>query len=104
MGVMLPKNLTYDKWKKLPEKKQIELCQDLNSYGNEHNEIFNGVETEFIKTYQAQSGIEKASCGRAPCLGPLNCITVTIKRGQKRTELPKYFMGFYIYKTYQKRT
>ncbi len=66
-------------------------------------DVFKGVEAAFIEQFSEQPGIERAFCGTGPCMGPYNSIVVTIKRRQKRTMLPKVFMGFPVLKEYQRK-
>jgi hypothetical protein len=89
-------------WKKLTSEKQVERCQRLNPY--EEWELFKEIEAEFLNEYSSQTGVGKVFCGLASSLGPINSITVTINRGQPKTTLPEYFLGFPVLKQYVKKS
>ena len=91
--------MNFSEWKQLAEQDQRRLCQQLNPY--EEWEVFKSVEKEFVSIHGAQPGIAKVFCGIGGTVGPLNAICVTIKKGQKRTKLPKEFMGFPVEKSYE---
>jgi hypothetical protein len=84
--------MNYTDWANLADSDQTNKCQELNPY--EEWDVFKGVEAEFKKHYRGQSGIGEVFCGLGSSLGPVNCITVHIIKGQKKTGLPKTFMGF----------
>lgn len=93
--------MTLTQWEALSEAEMDRKCQDLNPY--EEWDVFKAVELAFLNAFKYEKGIESAHCGLGPCMGPFNSILVTIRRGEKRTKLPKKFMGFPVLKEYQKR-
>ena len=100
LGVLQKMKMTFEKWQMLSEEEMDSRCQDLNPY--EEWDVFKAIESVFLDTFKEQKGIEKAHCGLGSGMGPFNSIVVTIKKGEKRTQLPKKFMGFPITKEYQK--
>ena len=93
--------MTYNSWQLLNPEEQERKCQDLNPY--EEWDVFKEVEKEFLREFGNQKGIEKVHCGLGPSMGPLNGIVITIRPGEKKTQTPKKFMGFPVYKEYQKK-
>jgi len=93
--------MTFETWKNLPEAERKQKCQDLNPY--EELDVFKAVESAFIAEFGNQPGIDKTHCGLGPCMGPFNSIVVHINRGQPRTKLPKYFLGFPVLREYKKK-
>ena len=86
-------------WEKLPEQEQLDRCQQLNPY--EEWDIFKAVEKSFMAAYGEQPAVGKVFCGIGGSVGPINAIGVTIKKGQPRSKLPEYFLGFPVLKTYE---
>ncbi|MHC4400389.1 MAG: hypothetical protein ACYTG0_12000 [Planctomycetota bacterium] len=84
--------MTFSKSTSLSEAEQKAKCQQLNPY--EEWDLFKAAESEFKNQHGDQPGIARVFCGLGPSVGPINCIVVEIKRGQKRTALTKSFMGF----------
>ena len=62
-------------WHSLPEANQVGRCQTLDPYVNWV--LFKEVEAEFLRQY-----------------GPLNALTVTVRRRCPRVVLPRRFLGF----------
>ena len=94
--------MKFDEWKVKPESAREAECQQLNPY--EDWDLFKSFEAEFQKEHGAQPGVASVYCGLGPGLGPYNTIVVEIKRGEKRTTLPRTFMGFPVERKYQKKT
>ena len=84
--------MNFNEWSAISSDEQKERCQSLNPYQDWG--LFKDIEEAFIKQHGSQPGVEKVFCGIGSGLGPLNAITVTIKRGEKRVQVPKIFMGF----------
>ena len=79
-------------WSRLSDDEQRQRCQSLNPY--EDWPLFKSIEEAFVKEFGEQPGVAKVFCGFGSGLGPINAITVSIKKGAQRSQLPKYFMGF----------
>ena len=85
-------------WSQLSQDEQRKRCQTLNPY--EDWPFFKSIEEAFLKEFGEQPGVANVFCGFGSGLGPINAITVSIKKGAQRTKLPKYFMGFPVLRTY----
>ena len=94
------KKLTVEKYFDLSEEKRMEICQKLNPYNKSEWEIFKSVEKKFITEYGQNQAIENVFCGFAKMTGPYNAISITIKKGEKKTNLPKLYYGFPVLKEY----
>src|SRR5262245_48694165 len=90
--------MDFESWAALSAEEQYSRCQQLNPY--EDWPLFKAVEAEFLREYGDQPGVASAFCGFADVMGPLNAITVTIKRGQRRTRLPETYLGFFVLRRY----
>jgi hypothetical protein len=89
-------------WRTLPDEEQRRRCQNLDAYSRDC--LFGLVESAFKKEYGNAPGVADVFCGMGPGVGPYNGIFVRIKRGRPRTSLPKYYLGFPVFRHYQKAT
>ena len=78
------------------EEYQIYVCKELNPY--EDWDLFKDVKARFISEYGDNKDILKISCGFGAGLGPYYGIFVTIKKGSPRIKLPKYYLGFRVFR------
>ncbi len=90
--------MSFEKWSRLSAEEQERGCQGL--IPGEDWPLFKAIEGEFIARYGKQSAVGGVFCGFASGVGPLNAITVSIKRGAGRANLPKRFMGFPVLRAY----
>jgi len=88
-------------WSRLSERERKAMCQQLNPY--ENWALFKAVESEFKRQYGSIEAVEKVFCGIGGCLGPLNALCVTIRKGAPRASLPKDFLGFPVLRRYRSR-
>ena len=92
--------MDFKEWSSLSTEEQQRRCQSLNPY--EEWPLFKAVEAEFMRQHGNQPGISGIFCGLGSSMGPVNSLTVSIRRGGKRTHLPKHFMGFPVMRSYNR--
>lgn len=95
------KVFTIDSYFELSEEEKNNVCQKLNPYEPSEWEVFKEVERRFTNKYGQLESVDSIFCGLASSLGPFNAINVTIKKGSKRTFLPKKYEGFPVLKIYE---
>ena len=70
---------------------QRQRCQSLNPY--EDWPLFKSIEEAFVKEFGEQPGVAKVFCGFGSGLGPINAITVSIKKGYIMKPTAEIFHG-----------
>jgi hypothetical protein len=94
------RTVTLERWRALSLREQLKRVQRLS--GDELEELGCDNETVFRATQGGQRGIADVACGEVGHLGPVHGIVVRIKRGSCRVKPPKQFMGFPVFREYQR--
>jgi hypothetical protein len=87
-------------WRSLPDEEQKRQAQNLDPY--RRDALFDRVEAAFKKEYGNLSGVSDVFCGLGPGVGPYHGVFVRIKRGHGRARLPKFYLGFQVFRHYQR--
>jgi hypothetical protein len=87
-------------WRSLTEDEQRRQCQNLDPYGRDM--LFDELEAAFKKEYGKAPGVAEVLCGQGPGVGPYNGVFVKIKRGCPRVRLPSRYLGFPVFRHYQR--
>jgi len=94
--------MTLRRWLRLPEDQQRARSQDLSR--GEMDSLAPRIENKFREVYGGQAGVVEILCGEVGHLGPVNGIVVRIVRGSARVRLPESFLGFPVFREYQRRS
>ena len=93
--------MTLKEWQALSLSEQLKKVQQLRS-DDTFAKLTGDIETVFQATHGAQRGVADVVCGEVGHLGPVNGIVVRIRRGCPGVKLPKQFMGFPVFREYQR--
>lgn len=87
-------------WRRLTVEEQKKRSGELDPYGRDP--LFDQIEAAFREEHGNQEGVAEVFCGMGPGVGPYVGIFVTIQRGCPRVRLPKVYLGFSVFRCYQK--
>lgn len=92
--------MTFIDWLNLSEEEQRKQSQ----YQDPYNEVFfTALKSKFLVEYGHYTKIVDVLAGEVGFLGPIIGIAVRIRRGNGRVYLPKYYLGFPVFKEYQRK-
>ncbi len=87
-------------WRTLSAEEQERESERLDPYGRDP--LFDQIEAAFREEHGGQEGVAEVFCGMGSGVGPYVGIFVSIRRGSPRVRLPKVYLGFSVFRTYQK--